>query len=254
MSHLGSDLVSVVMPAYNAEKFIDAAIESVISQTYQNWELLVINDCSRDDTDKIVEKYCYQDSRIKFFSNEENSGPAMSRNNAINRANGRFIAFLDSDDIWSPEKLDKQVGAMIEKRYTFTYTCYHRISEDGIVEGRRISVPEQMNYSQLLRNTAIVTSSVVLDIDAVGKIQMKNTYYDDYACWLEVLKKGGGAHRINEDLVAYRVASSSVSRNKVNSAIQVWDTYRNVEGLGLITSVWCFASYVLHALQKYKRF
>ncbi|MCH9049030.1 MAG: glycosyltransferase family 2 protein [Proteobacteria bacterium] len=248
------NLVSIIMPAYNADKYIRDGIESVLSQTYQEWELLIVNDCSQDSTAKIVEEYCAQDDRIKFYHNEENSGPAMTRNNAINRAKGRFIAFLDSDDIWLPEKLDKQVSAMMAKRYPFTYTGYHRISEDGMIAGRRISVPEQLNYSQLLRNTAIVTSSVVLDIDAVGKIKMKNTYYDDYACWLDVMKRGIVAHCINEDLVEYRVASSSVSRNKINSAIQVWKTYRSIERLGLLTSAWCFAGYALNALQKYKKF
>ena len=248
------NLVSIIMPAYNAEKFICDGIESVLSQTYKDWELLIVNDCSQDNTTRIVNEYSVTDSRIKLFHNEINSGPAITRNNAINRAKGRFLAFLDSDDIWLPEKLNTQIGLMLKKGYSFTYTDYHRISEDGQVEGRRISVPEQLNYFQLLRNTAITTSTVVLDIDAVGRIQMKETYYDDFACWLEVMKRGIVAHRINEDLLKYRVASSSVSRNKVNSAIQVWNTYRSIEGLGLLTSIWCFTGYALNALQKYNKF
>ncbi len=248
------NLVSIIMPAYNAEKFIHDGIESVLSQTYQEWELLIVNDCSQDSTAKIVEKYCAQDDRIRFYHNGKNSGPAITRNNAISRAKGKFIAFLDSDDIWLPDKLDKQINVMVGKGYMFTYTGYHRISEDRMISGRQINVPEQLDYSQLLRNTAIVTSSVVLDIDAVGKIKMKNTYYDDYACWLDIMKRGIVAHRINEDLVEYRVASSSVSRNKINSAIQVWKTYRNIEGLGFVTSAWCFTGYALNALQKYKKF
>jgi len=252
MNH--GNLVSIIMPAYNSEKFICSGIKSVLLQTYQDWELLIVNDCSQDNTSVIVQKYCHQDSRIKLFHNEKNSGPAMTRNNAINRANGRFIAFLDSDDIWLPQKLDKQVGAMLEKGSVFTYTGYHRISEDGMVTGRFISVPPHLNYSQLLRNTAILTSSVVLDTYAIGKIQMKNTYYDDYACWLEILKRGYLAHSIDADLVEYRVASLSVSRNKINSAKQVWNTYRSVERLGPIASAWCFAGYMLNAIQKYKKF
>ncbi len=251
---ISDSMVSIITPAFRAGRFIAETIESVQAQTYRNWEMIIVDDCSPDDTAKIVEKYSKEDIRVKLFYNEVNLGPAMTRNNAINRAHGRFIAFLDSDDIWLPEKLEKQVGAMQEKGSVFTYTGYHRISEDGMVAGRQISVPAQLNYAQLLRNTAIVTSSVVIDVDAVGKIHMKNTYYDDYACWLEVMKRGYLAHSIDEDLVKYRVASSSVSRNKINSAIQVWKTYRSVEELGLVTSMYCFTSYVLHAIQKYKKF
>lgn len=248
------NLVSIIMPAYNAEKFISEGIESVLSQTYKNWELLIVNDCSKDNTAKVVTKYSQKDDRITLFNNEKNSGPAITRNNAINGAKGRFLAFLDSDDVWLPEKLEIQISIMLDKGFVFTYTDYHRISEDGIVSGRRINVPDNLSYFQLLRNTAITTSTVILDINAIGKIKMKETYYDDFTCWLEIMKRGFTAYRINEDLLKYRVASSSVSRNKINSAIQVWKTYRAIEGLGLITSVWCFSGYAFNALKKYKYF
>jgi len=247
-------LVSIIMPAYDAEKFIREAIESVLSQSYENWELLVVNDCSQDNTTKVVTEYCIKDDRIKLFNNNKNSGPAITRNNAINQAKGRFLAFLDSDDIWLPEKLEIQIGVMLDEGYVFTYTDYHRISEDGLVSGKRINAPDTLNYFQLLRNTAITTSTVILNVEAVGKIKMKETYYDDFTCWLEVMKRGFVAHRVNEDLAKYRVASSSVSRNKINSAIQVWKTYRTIERLGLVTSVWCFTGYALNALKKYKNF
>ena len=247
-------LVSIVMPSYNAEKFICEGIESVLSQTYKNWELLIVNDCSKDNTAKVVTEYSIKDDRIKLFNNENNSGPAITRNNALNRAKGRFIAFLDSDDVWLPEKLEIQISVMLEKGYVFTYTDYHRISENGMVSGRRINVPNSLSYFQLLRNTAITTSTVILDIDAIGKVKMKETYYDDFTCWLEVMKRGFTAYRVNENLLKYRVASSSVSRNKINSAIQVWNTYRSIEGLGLLISIWCFTGYALNALKKYNKF
>ena len=254
MQMKSENTVSIIMPAYNAEQFISDAIDSVLAQTHQDWELLIVNDCSQDNTDKVVEAYCARDERIKFFSNEINSGPAKTRNNAINRAVGRFIAFLDSDDAWSPKKLELQLRVMIENGFVFTYTGYHRISEDGLVSGVPIPVPSTLNYSQLLKKTAIVTSSVVLDLAAIGKIQMKDTYYDDFACWLEIMSNGTLAHGVDDDLVAYRVATLSVSRNKVNSAIQVWSAYRDVEGLGLLKSVWCFIHYAVNALHKYKQF
>jgi len=231
------NLISIIMPAYNSESFIHESIESVLSQTHKDWELLMGNDCSKDNTPKIVAEYSVKDDRIKLFNNEKNSGPAITRNNAINRAKGRFLAFLDSDDVWLPEKLEIQISMMLEKGYVFTYTDYHRISENGMMSGGRINVPDNLSYFQLLRNTAITTSTVVLDIDAVGMIKMKETYYDDFTCWLEVMKRGFAAYRVNKDLLKYRVASSSVSRNKINSAIQVWKTYRAIEGLSLITSV-----------------
>lgn len=248
------NLVSIIMPAYNSESFIREGIESVLSQTYRGWELLIANDCSQDNTAKIVQEYSATDDRIKLFHNEKNSGPAITRNNSINRAKGRFIAFLDSDDVWSPKKLEIQIGVMLDNSYVFTYTDYHRISENGMEAGKRICVPKQLNYFQLLRNTAIATSTVVLDIKAIGKIQMKETYYDDFVCWLEIMKRGFTAYRVNDDLLKYRVAAKSVSRNKLNSAIQVWKTYRTIEHLNFIMSLWYFSGYALNAFKKYKQF
>ena len=249
-----ANLVSIIMPAYNAEKFIKDSIESVLSQSYKEWELLVVDDCSSDNTGSIVNDYCDIDKRVKFFSNEKNSGPAQTRNNALKQAKGKFIAFLDSDDVWLPNKLQLQISLMVKNNYVFTYTDYHRISEDGLVSGKRINVPDTLNYFQLLRNTAITTSTVILNIEVVGKIRMKDTYYDDFTCWLEVMKRGFTAHRITEDLLKYRVAAKSVSRNKLNSAIQVWKTYRTIEHLSLIVSAWCFTGYAINALRKYKSF
>ncbi|WP_241085788.1 glycosyltransferase family 2 protein [Candidatus Vondammii sp. HM_W22] len=247
-------LVSIIMPAYNADRSIRNSIDSVLSQTYPTWELLIVNDCSKDNSAKIAQEYCDKDTRIKLFHNGVNSGPAITRNDAINRAKGRFIAFLDSDDIWLPGKLEKQIGTMLECAYSFTYTSYHRISEDGTVPGRRIGVPDQLDYAKLLRNTAIVTSSVVIDINAIGGVQMKNTYYDDFACWLEIMKRGFVAYGIDDDLVAYRISTASISRNKINSAIQVWNTYRTIEGLGILNSAYYFTGYALKAIQKYYKF
>lgn len=249
-----NDLVSIIMPAYNASRFLPDAIESVMAQSYDAWELIVVDDCSKDDSVSVIQRYCERDGRVKLLRNSENTGPAITRNNAINNAAGRYIAFLDSDDVWHPEKLRKQIDAMTDQDYVFTYTAYHRISEDGAVAGRTIDVPVRLTYRQLLRNTAIVTSSVVLDISEIGRIQMKDTYYDDFACWLDVLRRGFAAYGIQDDLVRYRVASTSVSRNKLNSAIKVWDTYRSIERLGLVTSMWSFFGYAYHAYQKYRNY
>lgn len=248
------NLVSIIMPAYDAEKFIRESIDSVLSQTYKNWELLVVNDCSKDDTEKIVKEYCEFNCKIKLFNNDKNSGPAITRNKAIKHAKGKFIAFLDSDDVWLPEKLEIQISTMLENGYVFTYTDYHRISENGLTPGKIIRTPNKLSYFQLLRNTAITTSTVILNVNATGKIVMRDTYYDDFTCWLEVMKRGFIAYRVKEDLLKYRIAPLSISRNKINSAKHVWYTYRSVEGLGLLFSIWCFSGYALNAIKKYKIF
>ena len=248
------ELISIIMPAFNAERFIAESIKSVLSQTNNNWELLIVDDCSQDNTVNVVKEYLEKDARIKLYSNDKSSGPALTRNNAINHASGRFMAFLDADDIWLPEKLELQIDIMLKKGYAFTYTDYHRFSENGTITGHRITTPNNLNYIQLLRNTAIATSTVILDVQKVGEIKMKQTYYDDFVCWLEIMKRGHDAYRINEDLMEYRVTTSSVSRNKINSAKQVWNTYRSVEKLGLFFSVWCFIGYAQNAFIKYRTF
>lgn len=242
------------MPAYCAEGTIGESIQSVLRQSYTNWELIVANDCSPDNTPHIVESFCKRDERVMLVNAEINGGPAAARNLAISKARGRWVAFLDSDDFWLPEKLSQTIEFAKLNDSALTYTGYKRVNADCTVVGGYIPAPTSLNYFQLLGNTAINTSTVLIDRSRTGTFRMKITYYDDFACWLEILKKGFIAYGLNEDLTRYRVLSGSVSRDKKKSALEVWKAYRNVESLGFLMSTKYFISYAFHALLKYKNF
>lgn len=251
---LSTKLVSIITPAYNAVQFIAQTIESVQNQTYSNWEMIIVDDCSRDETVKKVQTYAALDKRICLIKQKHNGGPATARNTALKAANGRYTAFLDSDDLWLPEKLDRQLAFMQQHDYAFTYTSYRRISENAEICGRIMPVPAALNYRQLLRNTAIATSTVLIDRDKTGPFSMTQTYYDDYVLWLTLLKRGQSAHGLQEDLMRYRIVRKSVSRHKLNSARWVWRTYRDVEKLALPYAAWCFLNYAWRACRKYADF
>jgi teichuronic acid biosynthesis glycosyltransferase TuaG len=246
--------VSIITPAYNAEKYIADTVRSVQGQTHGDWEHLIVDDCSRDATVQAVEAIARRDARVRLVRHERNAGPARARQTALDAARFRYVAFLDADDLWLPQKLARQLAFMNERRVGFSYTEYRRMSSDGERVGRRVRVPPRMSYSQLLANTAIATSTVILDRDATGPLRMTETYYDDFVLWLGVLKRGIVAHALREDLMRYRVLARSVSRNKVSSAMHVWRTYRDVERLPLARSAWSFAGYASRALLKYRAF
>ena len=159
-------LVSVIMPAYNAEKYISESIDSVLAQSYQNWELLITDDRSSDNTQRIVEDYCINDKRIKLFINKENGGAGVARNNSIKEANGRFIAFLDSDDQWLPEKLNKQITFMLKNNYAFTFTAYQKIKGKQLLS--KVIPPLYTTYNRLLGSNVIGCLTVVYDINILG--------------------------------------------------------------------------------------
>jgi len=246
--------VSIVMPAYNAARYVDEAVRSVMKQSYTDWDLFVVDDCSSDETCSIVEAIADTDARVKLLRQAKNGGPAAARNRALAVADGRWIAFLDSDDVWLPEKLGLQLRFHESSGADISFTSFRRMSDDGSVLGKLSGVPARLTYKQLLGNTAIVTSTVVLDSRKTGPVSMKQTYYDDFACWLEVLRGGGYAAGLSHDLLRYRVVGGSVSRNKAKSAREVWKTYRDVENLDLLASAWYFANYAARGWLKYRKF
>ena len=250
---LDNELISIITPAYNAGRFIRDTILSVQSQSYKNWELLIVDDQSTDHTCEIVSHFS-DDERIKLIRHSDNCGPACARNTALKAAKGNYIAFLDSDDIWLKDKLFIQLECMKKDNLAFTYTSYRRISESGDSIGRKILIPNSLTYNQLLGNTAITTSTVMINREITGFFEMKETYYDDFSCWLEILKKGAVAVGIHNDLVKYRIVGKSVSRNKIYSAMMVWKAYRDVEKLNIFFSIWCFLNYSWNAFKKYKIF
>ena len=247
-------VLSILTPAYNAAGSIAQTIDSVLKQSFGDWELLVVDDASRDQTRDIVASYAARDARVQLVEQRANGGPARARQAGLDRARGRYVAFLDSDDWWLPDKLSRQLEFMTAKRAALTYTAFRRVMADGSKVGRKIDVPPRLTYEELLGNTAIATSTAIVDRSMTGPIHMKVTYYDDFALWLDVTRGGLAAHGLNEDLMRYRVVSGSVSRNKGRSARMVWRTYRDVERLSLPRASCAFARYALNAVRKYSRF
>lgn len=254
MSGFENDLVSIVTPAFRVEALVGDTIRSVIDQTYPHWEMLIVDDCSPDNTRAVVRDWCARDPRVKLIEHVTNGGPATARNTAIAAARGRWLAYLDSDDLWLPEKLERTIAYAKANEAPLTFTGFRRISADAQDVGRYIGVPKQVSYSQLLRNNVIATSTVMIDRSRVGAVVMKKTYYDDFACWLEILKPGRRAHGLDADLMRYRVVSNSVSRNKKKSAMKVWQSYREIEKLSLPVSAWNFMHYAVNGIMKYRQF
>jgi teichuronic acid biosynthesis glycosyltransferase TuaG len=249
-----SELVSIITPAFRAARFVGESIRSAVAQDYRHWEMLIVDDCSPDDTARRVEEWAERDSRVRLIRQPRNGGPAAARNAALASSSGRFAAFLDSDDYWLPQKLSRQLDFMRTNGAAISFTGFRRISEDGSQTGRLLRVPERLTYTQLLGNTAIATSTVIIDRSITGPLQMQNAYYDDFVLWLSLLRQGHVAFGINEDLMRYRVVGKSVSRNKTKSAREVWKTYRIIEGLGRLRSAWCFVNYSARGWLKYVRF
>lgn len=249
-----NSLVSIITPAYNAAKFVEDTIRSVKEQTYTNWEMIIVDDCSKDGTYSIVESIAKTESRIRLIKHKINSGAAEARDTALKAANGRYIAFLDSDDLWLPKKLEHQLQFMEKVGAPLSYTRFRRISENADVCGHLIAIPATLTYKQLLGNTAIATSTAIIDSEKTGSFEMTRTYYDDFALWMTILKRGFVAYGLDEDLMRYRVVDKSLSRDKVKSALKVWHAYRDLHGLGPIVSAWYFVNYTLNAFKKYRKF
>ena len=246
------DLVSIVVPVYNSEKFITETIDTVKQQTYTNWELLLVNDCSTDNSEKIIQKY-KEDERIKLINLKENSGAAIARNEGIKQSKGKYVAFLDADDFWLPNKLEKQIKFMQDNQFSFTYTGYEFTDEDGNKTGKIVNVPESITYKQALKNTTIFTSTVIFDVEKLGKelISMPNVRRgQDTATWWKVLKTGVIAEGLNENLSLYRRSSNTLSSNKMKALKRTWNLYRNIEHFSVFKSFYYFCWYVFNAVRR----
>ncbi len=247
-------LVSIITPAYRAAAFVASTIQSAQAQDYPHWEMLIVDDCSPDETCARVAAVGAADPRVCLIRQTVNSGPAAARNVGLERAKGRYIAFLDSDDLWLPGKLSAQLRFMKECHAALSFTGFRRMTQDGSKVGRFIGVPKVLTYSGLLCNTAIVTSTVIVDRAKTGPFSMPDAPYDDYALWLSLLRSGKHAHGLRRDLLRYRVVANSVSRSKRTSAARVWRTYRDIESLGRFRSAWSFANYAVRGWLKYRAF
>ncbi len=243
-------LVSIIVPVYSAEKFLKDTINCVINQTYSNWELLLINDCSKDNSEKIAKSF--SSSKIKWFDMKKNGGPALARNRGIEEAKGRFICFLDADDLWDYKKLEKQVGFMKKNNCEFSFTGYEFVNENGVSNGKKVYVPQKINYKEALKNTTIWTSTVMFDMEKLKKedIFMPNVKSEDSATWWKILKKIDYAYGLNEVLSYYRRSSGSLSSNKLIAIKRIWNLYRNVEHLNIFYSFYNFCFWAFNAVRR----
>ena len=232
--------VSVVMPLHNAADRVEAGVRSVLGQSLAAWELLVVDDASTDDSVARVEALAAGDARVRVLRLERNGGPAVARNAGIREARGRYIAFLDSDDAWAPEKLARQL-ALMERGAVFSFTAMERFDE----QGNRLAVagvPERVGYEELLKTNYIGCSTAMYDTRFFGKVEMPLIdRRQDYGLWLRLLKQVEFAYGLNEPLVRYAVRSGSVSSNKLTTAGYTWRVYRELEGLSRVRSAYCLA-------------
>ncbi len=246
-------LVSIVTPVYNAERFIEDTIRSVQDQSYQDWELILVDDVSSDKSVEIIKKEQAKDKRIKLVLNKKNSGAALSRNAGTKQAKGRYLAFLDADDLWDSQKLEKQVAFMQKNGHAFTYTDYEFADEAGVSTGRRVAVPASITYRQSLRNHIIWTSTVMIDLSQVPKsvASMPDVRRgQDAATWWQILRHVGVAHGINGVLSYYRRTNDSLSANKLKAMKRTWYLFTKVEKLGIVKSAYYFAWYGFNAVKK----
>lgn len=243
-------MVSVIMPAYNCEKYIGMAIESVLAQSV-SFELIIIEDRSLDGTLKVIKKYT-DDNRIILIENEKNMGVALSRNRGVENASGKYVAFLDSDDYWTKDKLSKQVALMEEKKAVLSSTGRQLIDDNGELINRYIGIPEKITYKDLLRGNVINTSGVMILTEVIKRFPMtQEKLHEDYIVWLKVLKETDCAYGIDEPLLNYRLMKGSKSGNKLKSARMTFGVYRYM-GYNVIQSCYYFICYAINGILKYK--
>lgn len=243
-------LVSVITACYNGAEFIEHTIKSVQNQTYTNWELLIIDDFSKDNSTSIIMNYCTLDSRIKLFENIKNRGAGYTRNVGVEASVGRFIAFLDADDQWYPEKLEEQISFMLSNNYSLTFTAYDTIEENSLKKGRREAL-ESVNYKNMLVNNYLGCLTVIYDKDKLGKFYFPEIRKrQDWALWLQIMRSGIIAHGINKPLALYNKRKDSISRNKIKLLKYNWTIYRECEKFSIVKSIILISQLVMFKFYK----
>lgn len=257
------NLVSIIVPVYNAGNYIEETIRMVEAQTYQDWELLLIDDCSADNSRAVIEAYIKERGQklsseeqkkkeIRLIRHAENGGAARTRNAGIAEAQGRYIAFLDADDIWMPDKLTREVEFLQEKQAAFVFTSYEFGDEQARGTGKIVHVPEFLTYEKALSRTVIFTSTVLIDTEKTGKglVYMPLVKSEDTALWWKLLKNGFTAYGLDEVLVIYRRPAKSLSSNKLEAIRRIWYLYRKEEKLPLVKSCVCFMLWAYRAARR----
>lgn len=230
-----NELVSIIMPTYNCAKFINETIKSVLNQTYENWELVIVDDCSNDNTEEVV--VSFNDKRIKYNRLEKNSGAAVARTTAMKMATGNYMAFLDSDDLWKDNKLEKQLEFMKKNNYNFTCTAYEQIDEEGHQLNKIIKTKKKADYNRILLDCPVGNSTVMYNVDNLGKFEVPNIRKrNDDALWLQILKKEKFIYGMPDVLMEYRIRNNSISSNKFSLIKYHWQLYREIEHLSVIRS------------------
>jgi teichuronic acid biosynthesis glycosyltransferase TuaG len=242
-------LVSIIMPAYNAARFIEESINSVLAQTYPNWQLLIVDDCSKDHTKQIIEDVAQQDPRIKALAHTTNQGVIAARNLALTHAQGQYIAFLDSDDLWLPNKLQTQLQHLTKQKALICYAAYKRIDEQGTLLAN-VTPPLVVDYPTLLKGNEIGNLTGLYDCSVLGKEYFKTFRHEDYVAWLALVKRAGQAVGVAECLGCYRVYSGSISSNKFKTLGWQWRIYRESEQIGFLRSCWLMLNYGVRAIRK----
>lgn len=248
-------LVSIIMPAYNADAFINETIHSVINQTYTNWELLITEDCSTDNTKTILQHDFINDTRIHVFYNHTNLGAAISRNNSLYHAKGEYIAFLDADDLWDTNKLEEQIKFMKSNNIVMCYTSYKTIKENG-EHWNTVHVPQQIDYIGFLKRPLTCSHTIVFCMNKIDKnlLIMPNVKRgQDAATWCQVLKTGVIAYGLDKPLAKYRKHANSLSSNKIIAIKRAWFFLRKIERLNIIKAAYCFVFYAFNAVKKRKK-
>lgn len=245
-----SEKVSVVIPVYNAEKFIKATVDSVLKQTYENIEIILCENGSKDNTVDIIKSI--DDPKVKVLYLGENKGAAEARNAGVMEATGDYVAYIDADDLWVPQKLEKQIAFMKENNAAFCFTGYEFADENAKPLGKVVKVPFTLSYEKALRNTTIFTSTVCFDMRILEKSQvmMPKVKSEDTALWWKILRSGYLAYGLDENLVYYRRPSKSLSSNKFEAIRRIWNLYRKQEKLNILKSAWCFIGWAFRAVKR----
>lgn len=248
------NLISIVTPMYNGAKYVSQTIDSVLAQTYENWEMIIVDDGSKDDSARIVKRYADQDKRIRLIG-QENRGSAAARNNALRNANGRFICFLDADDLWDKNFLERQVCFMKEKDAALVFASYQRIDENNNEALRPFIVPERVAYRGLLKTCSISCLTAVFDREQTGDLYFNEelkSMRDDFVFWLTMLKRVDYAYGNQEVLASYRVFASSTTGNKKKVMKPQFLVYYRIEKLGLLRSCYYFLNWAINGFLKYR--
>ncbi len=243
-----NDLISIIVPVYNAADYIEQTIEMVMQQSYSKWELILVDDCSTDNSCAVINQYC--NDQIKLLTKGKNEGAAKARNSGIAVAKGRYIAFLDADDVWFPSKLEKEVLFMKEKQASFVFCSYEYGDEYAKGTGKVVRVPEILTYKQALSRTVIFTSTVMIDTEKIARdlIHMPDVKSEDSATWWNILRNGHQASGLNETLVIYRRPKHSLSSNKLAAVKRIWNLYRRVEHLSFFYSAYNFVGWAIRTV------